>query len=505
MPKKRFSSIYSKPQSTVHPSLGSASAASASSRNDAAPSVNDLISNLRKTNTLSHDDQRNTSPITVTPTLPPAIRTLLSLPETPAPRPRGRDRRRYDERGRRLPAGPAAPQSWLEVKPLIHHFTEPRSTMRSCPAHVEHLPGIIPPRSGSLQDHCLREMARQWTFITQYEKYNLAHLPNRMRIFLLSYIAVYGPEDGVGYEGLRDLLLPPPYLDTSEQEIDTQRNDQFFRLDLSCSIGRTVSLKQIGDLVSAAAEEDEDNWEQAISKPLSPVIPHLTHLSLSHPPSNISWPKLLSFCQHVPTITHLSLAHWPVPNLTPNSNTAVVTSQFGRDIQYGAANFYSHFDDDFSGASIVLKRLASSLYSLEWLDITGCLSWMKAFRHKSQESAGLDWINQWRSLHTIVAKSAYDISDERNADVRNRDICLYKEEHYAALETKWYVQYLRKLAGGRSWIDFQLDEYEKWDFLWSGTESLPSRQLKPETDVLFRGFYDGLELRAQSVVENGDW
>jgi hypothetical protein len=137
MPKKRFTSQYSKPQSTVHPSLSSSSAAnsasSSSSRNylphlaprhaqllsdfqtladrDATPSVNDLIQSLRRTQVKPHE--RPTSTVT-TPTLPPQIRQLLSQPETPAPRPRARDRRRFDINGRRIPPGPAPPRSWLE-------------------------------------------------------------------------------------------------------------------------------------------------------------------------------------------------------------------------------------------------------------------------------------------------------------------------------------------------------------------------------------------------------
>lgn len=53
---------------------------------------------------------------------------------------------------------------------------------------------------------CLREMARHWEYVREYEKNNLADLPTGMRMKLLSYIAVYGPDDGVGFEGSVSLL-----------------------------------------------------------------------------------------------------------------------------------------------------------------------------------------------------------------------------------------------------------------------------------------------------------
>jgi hypothetical protein len=56
---------------------------------------------------------------------------------------------------------------------------------------------------------CLRRMANNWEFIRQYERNNLADLPTRLRMLLLSNIAVYGPEDGVGFEGLRHILMAP--------------------------------------------------------------------------------------------------------------------------------------------------------------------------------------------------------------------------------------------------------------------------------------------------------
>ncbi|KAE9363128.1 hypothetical protein N431DRAFT_564740 [Stipitochalara longipes BDJ] len=412
MPKKRFTSQYSKPQSTVHPSLQSpatASSTSSTNHNDAPPTVNDLISTLRKSSVQTNALAPST---TTTKTLPPQIRHLLSQPETPGPKPRARDRRRFDANGRRIPAGPAPPRSWLQNRHASSTLTPRRGEGRTFPNNVRHLPGLGEGDAGGkgkrLQDMCLRAMARDWEYIQEYERNNLADLPVGVRMLLISYIAVYGPEEGVGFEGLKNLLLHP----ASENEDEDwegvnpeDHNEGFFRLDLSGAIGRSVSFKQLTELILkptpatiASSSHTSPNldlsWEESFTRGLSPPIPHLTHLSLSHPPHSISWPRFLAFTANIPTLTHLSLAFWPVPSLTPNARTAVVTSRFGKDIQYGGTGFYSHtLDNDFREASDVLRRVAGRLYGLEYLDLTGCGEWLRALRWEGDvgEGAGIDW------------------------------------------------------------------------------------------------------------------
>lgn len=157
--------------------------------------MNDLISSLRRSSISS----KPAAATVTTPTLPPQIRHLLSQPETPVPRARNR---RFDAYGRRIPPGPAPPRSWLEGS-RHDPFGARRSLERILPTDVRHLPGLPDEeRKGrTLQDTCLREMARQWEFVREYEKNNLADLPAGFRMKLLSYIAVYGPEEGVGFEG----------------------------------------------------------------------------------------------------------------------------------------------------------------------------------------------------------------------------------------------------------------------------------------------------------------
>lgn len=152
------------------------------------------------------------------PTLPPQIRQLLSIPETPAPAPRARDRRNFDRRGLRIP-GPPPPRSWLEQSRHAPPKVKIGYNGRIYPDNLNHLPGLGNKLEGvgeghdgrgpTLRDMCLRRIATGWEFMRQYERYNLAEIPTALRMQLLSNIAVYGPEDGVGFEGLKTLLIAP--------------------------------------------------------------------------------------------------------------------------------------------------------------------------------------------------------------------------------------------------------------------------------------------------------
>ncbi len=56
----------------------------------------------------------------------------------------------------------------------------------------------------------------------------------------------------------------------------------------------------------------------------------------------------------------------------------VVQTKHGQDIQYGGTNYYSHtLDNDFREAADILRRLADRLPGLEYLDLTGCVDWLK--------------------------------------------------------------------------------------------------------------------------------
>jgi len=282
---------------------------------------------------------------------------------------------------------------------------------------------------------------------------------------LLSYLAVYGPDDGVGYQALKDLLISPVEEivdkeiadedDTQagdwEEEIDGKlrgHNDDFFRLDLGGSIGRSVGLKKLGNLLTAK----ENN--------LSVPLPHLTHLSLSHPSPSVSWPKLLSITPHLRTLTHLSLAHWPPPSLTPNSSTTVFQSPHThiRDVQYGASNYYSRsLDGDYSEGAIVLKRLAMGCYGLEYLDLEGCGEWIGAL--VVERGDGIDWGRMWNRLNMLVLRSGITLESSPgfpSEGVNTPEKKLYIRARQETIEVGRHINKERKKKG-LPWVDIIVD------------------------------------------------
>lgn len=356
--------------------------------------------------------------VSETPTLPPNLRHLLSQPETPAPKPRWRNNQ-LDGNRRQSPAGPAPPNSWvLGNKCCSVKGRGKDQEKRNCPTHISHLPGLVHENRNGLRELCLRSMARDWDFIQLYEMHNLASLPTWLRISFLSYVAVYGPEGGVGFIGLKNIAVFPQLENMASIKPDIH-NEKFFRLDLSGAMGHSISFKQLTKLIHSqlppiSMETPDLTWEDnfALSASLSPPLPYLTHLSLSHPSHDISWPRLLAFINHLPTLTHLSLAYWPVPSTTPNSKTALMVSKNGRISQYGAANFYSHtLDFDFSEAMGILRRFADKVPGLEYFDLTGSQAWFEALvgEEEDDHEPGIEWGKQWSQLQTLKLQSGIEL------------------------------------------------------------------------------------------------
>ncbi|OBT47715.1 hypothetical protein VE00_02206 [Pseudogymnoascus sp. WSF 3629] len=418
-------------------------------KNDAPSSVNDLLKTLRR----SYISPETSHETTVqTPTLPPSLRNLLDLPSTPTPRPRRPQR--LDANGRRLPAGPAPPQSWLDSsrhapKPETESTAGVQSSRR--PA-LHHLPGITrKPRPGSLVDCCLRRMAEDWDFQNEYNQYHLASLPTRLRTLLLSYIARYGPVDGVGYVGL-ERLLQLPKDDDSGQEVN---NEDFTRLDLASAVGSSVSLKHVmrlihpptNDSIPAAVSWDAPSLPQSIRA--SPLI-GLTHVSLANPGPAASWVALLAFAAATPTLTHVSLASWPAPNLTPNATAinAKMTARGSPVVNLAAEDRYAHsIDLDFSAAAAILRRLARRWYSLEYLDVDGCAEWWKAL-YWGTEDEGIDWAGDWARVRCISMRNMEGARGVRTSSPFGKS---------AAAKTfiREFEAYVRKHRG---WIDIIKDE-----------------------------------------------
>lgn len=404
MPKKRAPIYDKKPSIPAHPSLSSsgkpkdASHSLGSSRSPDGNSVNERLQQLR----LSQGNQhaRASSEVlspAANPSLPPPLRNILQLPDAPQPRPQPGPRAAGRVRG---PAGPVPP-SWLLRR---ENRQNPLADARMSPARretpgYERLPGSVPLHEGSLIAMTLKAIAKNWDWHLQYDQYYLATILVRYKEELLHYIRCYSPR-GIDRAGL-ELL----FLDDTEVE-DATGAEGLTHLDLSTFIGNSLKLSELRHLfivkkaVELAEEDSEsppDSWDapELVAQPSGlPRFYSLTHLSLAHPsPTTVSWKGLLDLAPHLTTITHLSLAYWPTPTLAPNSRTAYRETPQG-NVNYGASNFYSAYDNDWSEAASIIRRLGKSTYCLKWLDLTGCYPWVKALER-------LDWSESLQALETV--------------------------------------------------------------------------------------------------------
>ena len=287
-------------------------------------------------------------PLEIPPTLPPAIRGILRLSEAPALRPRRPERRRLSY------AGPAAPRSWVSTGAHLAAIRKAQQYGESQARKQRPLPGTYLPPEGSLVGIALKQFAIGWSFQKSYCRYCLYDLPTHLRVALLTYLSIWNP-DGVSLADLQLLLLPPVADDDKGLEDPVERlspssvNELFHHLDVTGSLGRSLHLRELSNLIFPRRSEPtdpQDSWdapESAVSVP-RPLLPNLTHLSLGiHPERTrgVSWRHLLSFVSNCPTLTHLSLAFWPVPSLTPNAELASFVTSEGRAVQYAGTGPYS--------------------------------------------------------------------------------------------------------------------------------------------------------------------
>ncbi|KAL2128892.1 hypothetical protein VTI74DRAFT_8502 [Chaetomium olivicolor] len=456
MPKKRHLNKYSKPQSTAPALLSSTAARRNGSHHDDASQVrgvNEILADLRRAG-ISGSGQR--APDVVQPTVPPAIRQILQLPETPPPSPRRPIR--VAGPGRRAPAGPAPPPSWLSGPQRAEGALQ-RTAIESGAAkdlEKQPMPGSSLPAHGSLIDIVLRNFAIDWEWQRQYCRYHLYELPTHLRVALIAYLVTY-TQEGVSLEDLRAVLLPPP--DVPEYQDDpglapSVVNEAFCYLDLSRSLGRSLKLRELSDLLFPPQPElvdPQESWDAPEPSPADipgALLPNLTHLSLALDPASspsVSWRHLLSFASHLPGLTHLSLAFWPEPTLTPNAKLATVISpQTGRSVQYGGTGPYSHsLDEDWAEAVLVLRRLSRSVYGLEYLDLTGCGAWFPALWERAGEGDMVDWAGAWGKITTLVLYPGYRLSEGAGAAETSR----YWEIVDAAKRVERYIRGLRAGKG----------------------------------------------------------
>ncbi|KAI4227169.1 MAG: hypothetical protein L6R36_002607 [Xanthoria steineri] len=401
MPKKRNRFQFSKPPSSVHPSISSHQY---DSHRDAESdkSVNDLLHQLRI-------DQASSAPSTETrpdanpQTVHPSLKHILQIPETPPPQPRP-TARAMATHGRRRPPGPPPPRSWL-----LSHFhptvrLAPKSSacsqLRPNLGRLGTLPNLPHPHSRSLQHQALVAIAKNWEFHLHYDQYYLPLLPTRHKQLLLTYIATYNPH-GINAQGLSLFLTDDPIIEGATGA------EGFTHLDLSGSAGRSIALKDLKQLITTTGltsttttDSTPDSWDLPASISPPPTC-MLTHLSLAYPPPSIRWRHLLELSPNLNTLTHLSLAYWPAPTLFPNSTTAYHSTPRG-EISYGDHNLYSaSLDNDFSGPANVLRLLSRDTYCLQWLDLSGCSFWLSALGWR-EDGAGIDWSGPWSGVTTVV-------------------------------------------------------------------------------------------------------
>ncbi|KAI3322217.1 hypothetical protein HD806DRAFT_523581 [Xylariaceae sp. AK1471] len=428
MPKKRHQPQYSKPPSVAPASLRlSSSSQSTSEHHD--PSVNELLANLRRS-TLNPHASSSYSAATA-PSVPPTLRQILGVPETPAPAPRRPQRR--DLNGRRPPPGPPPPRSWISLSQSRHTPSLSGLWQDGTDRRLRHwpMPGAYAPGEGSLVDMVLRRMALDWEQQRDWNRFYLYTLPSRLRSALLGYVSeLYSP--GVSTTDLRLVVSGPSNDELAEYGLQppdaNTLNADVFSLDLTSSIGKSLTLKELNELlfgskkaIAPAGDAVLDSWDAPapIAGPVE-LLPNLTHLSLAIDPGStpsVSWKQLLSLAGKMPQLTQLSLASWPEPSLTPNAKFAKITSPTtGRSVQYGGTGPYSHdIDGDWTEAILVLKRLSRLLYGLEYLDLTGCGDWSRALREQSDGEFQVDlvdWVGGWGKITTLRLNSGYGLADD---------------------------------------------------------------------------------------------
>ncbi|GAB7357309.1 hypothetical protein MBLNU459_g8271t1 [Dothideomycetes sp. NU459] len=358
MPKKHRQSFLSANPNKVLQSSSSSSSngGKATAEEKAHISVNERLSQLRlaQASPASAERKRELAELSNQKSLPPSLGQVLGLRTSAPPKPKPGVRNRIP----------------------IHSLYRLGIMERD----LQH--GDL---SGSLSHITLRVAAESWDAIIQDCPEYLEYLPIHLRVLLLSYLTMYGPEEGLDIESL-GALFPGPADVTC--------------LDLSGLVGWGFSLKELRKwltrpakeatnlgLHSSAVESVAELWDDGdtAEAPVIPLFPalntgshYLTRLSLANPPQSISWSDLLFLSKDLHAITHLSLAFWPLPTRTPNMTTATYVSKDGSEHAAGGTSLYSALDDDFAESAVILRQLSENTYCLRWLDLEGCSGWIGA-------------------------------------------------------------------------------------------------------------------------------
>ncbi|KAG5916746.1 hypothetical protein E4U53_004274 [Claviceps sorghi] len=455
MPKKRNHVKTFKPSLSASP-LNSSCSSSSSLTAAAKPakSVNELLATLRHSASATLPSPR--PPPTTSPSVPPAIREILQIPEHPSPPPRRPVRQRFGIDGRRLPAGPAPPPSWVMGQPALDNVENSRSrSLRISYPGLESttLPGAPLPHPKSLISITLKSLAVDWDIHRVYNHYHLYSIPDHLKSALIRYVGL-SSQGGISLTDLRTILIPPELVYNHDKfNNQASGNSEMTCLDLSGSIGRSLGLKDICSLLFShfmadpAAEELQDSWEAANTSPSPPrlLLPNLTHVSLALDPQgkrDVSWKQLLTLASKLPNVTHLSLAYWPEPCLTPQAKRSIVSCPHGPNMPYGGTTIYSHYlDHDWSEALLVLRMLCNHLYKLEYLDLTGCAPWFEALQRTDGHDF-VDWSGSWGKVAVLRLFVGWNLGVEAMPSDR--------AAHTRAVETaKTVERHIRSMRAGK--------------------------------------------------------
>lgn len=367
----------------------------------------------------------------------PSLKGILGIADTAPPRPKRAVRSRIPNRT----PGPAPPASWTKTPGWTHLLAlrtgqrmfktrrgiadidrnRPDKLQRFARMTGINVGGVA--RPPSLMHFALKTAAEQWHLFDEEDLHMLAELPLQLRLKLISYLGFYGPSiDIVTLDALTSGSETVSYLDLAGLI-----GHSSLSLNRLAKLAKQPRLSQ-AELEGVAGCEVVESWDQeesfedalTMSQPAARFA-DLTHLSLSHPPSNISWRDILALAKHVPSVTHLSLAYWTRPTLTPNLATTMVTSQHSPDVDAGASHFYSAMDEDMYEPAATIRQLSSMLLRLQWLDLEGCVAWSKALSFRWTSAQNTDeadglwsdntaltsiWLGNWKNVTYInIAQS----------------------------------------------------------------------------------------------------
>jgi hypothetical protein len=258
MPKKRLNkTLQTKPSSSAPAALAASTIATynhAERRATSKPSpssVTELINHLRQTQ--ASDEELHRLPHTPgAATVHPSLRNILSVPDTPPPRPRlGNNMMRSSgpTRMRRIP-GPPPPASWLAAS---RHASKSQESTILNSIRVEqssNLPGGSFPTEGSLQHTVLKAVATNLHWLLEFDSVHL--FPTQQKLNILSYVAVYQEElERSPYEAINPFRLLFPRLSADDGLVDASVDDssEVSRLDLGGAIGRWLSMKEFKKLL----------------------------------------------------------------------------------------------------------------------------------------------------------------------------------------------------------------------------------------------------------------